>query len=84
MKHILKAFLITLLLTSLSACETGMFVRGSHSSHHYNEDHYNQPISWGYTVGDPVLGAGYSGNFYPSNSPYGQHVVHEGEGAVAP
>jgi len=83
MKHILKAFLITLLLTSLSACETEMFIRGSHS-HHYNEDHYNQPISWGYTVGDPVLGAGYSGNFYPSNSPYGQHVVHEGEGAVAP
>jgi len=80
MKHILKAFLITFLLTSLSACETGM----SHS-HHYNDDvYYNQPISWGYTVGDPVLGAGYSGNFYPSSSPYGQYVVHEGEGAVAP
>jgi len=83
MKHILKAFLIILLLTSLSACETGMFIRGNHS-HHYNDDHYNQPISWGYTVGDPILGAGYSGNFYPSNSPYGQYVVHEGEGAVAP
>ncbi|RLA16605.1 MAG: hypothetical protein DRQ62_15960 [Gammaproteobacteria bacterium] len=84
MKHILKAALITLLFTSLSACESGMFIRSSHL-HHYNDDvHYNQPISWGYTVGDPVLDAGYSSNFYPSNSPYGQYVVHEGEGAVAP
>ncbi len=77
-KYILKAFLITLLLTSLSACESGFFIRDSHSHHN------NQPISWGYTVGDPVLDAGYYGNFYPSNSPYGQHFVHEGEGAIAP
>ncbi|MDT8425974.1 MAG: hypothetical protein RQ733_08355 [Methyloprofundus sp.] len=84
MKHRLKAGLITLLLTSLSACESGMFIRGSHSHHYHDEDHsYNQPISWGYTVGDPVLDTGHSGNFYPSNA-YGQYIVHEGEGAAAP
>jgi len=81
MKHILKAVFITFLIISLSACETGMFIRGSHS-HHYHD--YNQAINWGYTVGDPILGAGYYGNFYPSNSPYGQYVIHQGEGAIAP
>ncbi|MCF7970849.1 MAG: hypothetical protein K9L22_06755 [Methylococcaceae bacterium] len=83
MHHTLKTPLIIILLTSLSACETGMFVRANHT-HHYNDDQYNQPISWGYTVGDPVLDTGYSGNFYPSNSPYGKNTVHEGSGVVAP
>ncbi len=82
MTSILRAFIITLLFTSLSACETGIFIRGSHSHHYYHDD-YPAPISWGYTVGDPVLEAGYYGNFYPYSSPYGR-VVHEGEGATAP
>jgi len=82
MNFLLKSVFISILLTSLSACESGMFIRGSHS-HYYHEDNHNQPIRWGYTVGDPVLEAGYYGNFYPLNSPYGP-IIRQGEGAVAP
>ncbi len=35
-----------------------------------------QLVTWGYTTGDPILDAGYEGNFYPQ-------VVHEGEGAIS-
>lgn len=82
MKNKHKLLLPVLLFTLLSACESGMFIRGSHS-HYYHEQSY-QPISWGYTVGDPILyDAGYyMGHVYPFASPYGA-VVHEGEGAVA-
>ncbi|WP_174483183.1 hypothetical protein [methanotrophic endosymbiont of Bathymodiolus puteoserpentis (Logatchev)] len=80
MNYILKATLLTFLIISLSACETGFFVRDSHS-HYYGGD-YNQPISWGYTVGDPLLNTGYSGNFYPYNLPYGQQVIREGGSAT--
>jgi len=46
--------------------------------------HEHPPISWGYTVGDPILyDAGHTGNFYPFASPYGP-VVYEGEGAIVP
>ena len=85
MKNTLLKFAISLiLLNSLSACETGIFIRDSHSHYHYDNQFSSQTINWGYTTGDPVLyDMGYTGNFFPYASPYG-HVVHEGDGAIVP
>jgi len=70
-----KRLLGLILLVSLTACETGIFVR---PPHYYHNDHNHQPVSWGYTTGEPMLEAGYGGNygnFYPQ-------AVQVSEGAV--
>jgi hypothetical protein len=70
----LKLLFAIILLNTIMACSS-------------NGDAKRGFISWGYTVGDPILyEAGHTGNFHPYASPYGQehYIVYEGEGAAAP
>lgn len=71
MNNRLIKMLISALLLSLTACETGIFVR---KPHYY--DHHPHVVNWGYTTGDPMLDAGYYGNFYPQ-------AVYQSEGAIS-
>jgi len=73
--------IISTLLSMLNACETGVYIRGDH---HYYHDAQYRVINWGYTTGDPLLNAGYYGNFYSSASPYGSNppIIQESEGAI--
>ncbi len=72
--------IISTLLSMLNACETGLFTR----SDHYESGTQYRVINWGYTTGDPLLNAGYYGNFYSSASPYGSNppIIQESEGAI--
>jgi len=72
MNRLLTNVLLGAILLSLTACETGIFVRPPHY-----HDHHQHPVSWGYTTGDPMLDAGYYGTFYP------QAAHYEGEGAIS-
>ena len=62
MKKKIHCVLLLLLFSFLTACQSNK--------------QEQQLVTWGYITGDPILDAGYEGNFYPQ-------VVHEGEGAIS-
>jgi len=76
MNRLLTKVLLSAILLSLTACETGIFIRKPHY-HDHDHDRSQHAVSWGYTTGEPMLDAGYYGTFYP------QAAHSESEGAVS-